>query len=204
MEKPKEKSDRIYDGNRDVYYDGEPDTLAEGVLKYKEGGSVLELGAGQGRNALFLASRGFDVTAVDISSRGIANLEEKAKEMGVEVKTQIEDLQNFKFEGNFDSIISTYVFHFLSPEAALRVIRSAQDHTAMGGLNAMALLTKEGDFYHKNPTQDRFYSDPGELKDLYKGWEILEYSEVETPLNQRQPDGGPIMNVIAKILARKI
>lgn len=48
-------------------------------------GRVLELGCGTGTNAIFLAQRGFDVTAVDLSATAINKAKEKAKETGCNV-----------------------------------------------------------------------------------------------------------------------
>lgn len=44
-------------------------------------GSVLDVGAGDGRNALFLAKCGFDVTALDIAPTGLLNILEKSKNL---------------------------------------------------------------------------------------------------------------------------
>ncbi|MCX4745319.1 class I SAM-dependent methyltransferase [Kitasatospora sp. NBC_01287] len=49
-------------------------------------GRALDLGCGPGRNALFLASRGFEVDAVDLSPAGIAWAEDRAREVGAEVR----------------------------------------------------------------------------------------------------------------------
>jgi tellurite methyltransferase len=49
------------------------------ILKYKRLGTVLDLGAGKGRNALFLAKKGFDVVGVDKSPEAIKDFLENAK-----------------------------------------------------------------------------------------------------------------------------
>ncbi len=48
-------------------------------------GKVLELGCGPGRNAIYLANEGFDVTAVDLSIEGINWAKERALAKGVEI-----------------------------------------------------------------------------------------------------------------------
>ena len=52
----------------------EPTQIVKSLLKYKKLGKVLDLGAGEGRNSIFLAEKGFDVTAIDISEIGINKL----------------------------------------------------------------------------------------------------------------------------------
>lgn len=58
-------------------------------------GKVLMLAEGEGRNAVFLATLGYQVTAVDISSIGLEKAKKLAAENNVEVETICEDLQTF-------------------------------------------------------------------------------------------------------------
>ena len=58
-------------------------------------GPVLCLGEGEGRNAVFLAQRGLDVTAVDLSATGLEKASKLASERGVTLTTQVVDLADF-------------------------------------------------------------------------------------------------------------
>jgi methyl halide transferase len=58
-------------------------------------GRALELGCGTGTNAVFLAQRGFDVTAVDCSSLALEQAREKGADAGVSVDWIEADVQNF-------------------------------------------------------------------------------------------------------------
>lgn len=62
------------------------------------------------------------------------------------------------------------------------------------------MFTKEGDFFRKDPKTDRFFTDPGELADLYKDWEIL---EPEGPQEEKLAADGKSKNIGEEILARK-
>ncbi len=57
-------------------------------------GTLLEPGAGNGENALFLAARGFDVTAVDISSAAISKIRENAEKMNISIHTIVGDFMD--------------------------------------------------------------------------------------------------------------
>jgi tellurite methyltransferase len=57
-------------------------------------GPLLDVAAGAGRNALWLAARGFPVTALDISSAALERLEVAAVDRGVEVATRCADLDD--------------------------------------------------------------------------------------------------------------
>ena len=76
-------------------YGKEPNTfLAEHYLKLPKG-KVLSLAEGEGRNAVFLASQGYEVTAVDSSKVGLEKGRLLAEEMGVHVEWIHADLNDF-------------------------------------------------------------------------------------------------------------
>ena len=92
--------------NRDFLYGTEPNSfLAEHC--HLLNGPVLSLSEGEGRNAVFLASRGLDVIGVDISSVALEKAQTLAKSRGVEIKTVVADLATFEPEKNhYGSVIS--------------------------------------------------------------------------------------------------
>ena len=68
---------------------------------------VLSLSEGEGRNAVFLASHGFEVTGVDFSTVALDKAKKLAKSRGVEIKTVVADLSTFEpEENNYGSVIS--------------------------------------------------------------------------------------------------
>lgn len=74
-------------------------------------GKVLSLAEGEGRNALFLAKLGYDVTAVDYSEVGLEKTEERAKDANVHIHTIQADLTNYDFGNEYwQGIVSIY-FH---------------------------------------------------------------------------------------------
>lgn len=71
-------------------------------------GRALEVAAGEGRNAVFLALEGFEVDAMDISRAGLEKVLSLAKEKGVEGKVHAiqADLDSYSFpEGLYDTIV---------------------------------------------------------------------------------------------------
>lgn len=72
-------------------------------------GKVLMLAEGEGRNAVFLAKLGYQVTAVDISPVGLKKAEALAHENGVVIETICADLSTFDLgESQWDGIVSIY------------------------------------------------------------------------------------------------
>lgn len=89
-----------------------PETiLIEDAAFFKEKGSVLDLACGDGRNALFLAGNGFEVTAVDFSEAALNRLKRFAEKERLTVYTQQMDLcceENFDSLGKFDMIVCNH------------------------------------------------------------------------------------------------
>lgn len=72
-------------------------------------GRALCLAEGEGRNAVYLAEAGFEVTAVDLSPVGLSKASELATRRGVEIATEVANLADFTIEpGHWDVIVSIW------------------------------------------------------------------------------------------------
>src|SRR5262245_30354515 len=70
--------------------------LAEAV-KGRKPGKALDIGMGQGRNSLFLAALGWDVTGFDISEVGVKQAQAEAKKRNLKVNAQVGDVDKFDY-----------------------------------------------------------------------------------------------------------
>lgn len=94
-------------------------------------GRALDLGAGQGRNAVWLAERGWRVTAVDFSPVGLRRGEQLARAKGVEVEFVLADVREWRPRETFDLVVVAYL---QLPAAELRaVLATATTALATGG-----------------------------------------------------------------------
>lgn len=75
-------------------------------------GTLLDLGCGQGRDAIALARLGFQVTGIDYSKVGIQQLNEVAEEQGLALKGTVDDIYAFDAYAKFDYILLDSMFHF--------------------------------------------------------------------------------------------
>lgn len=169
-------------------------------------GDALDLGAGDGRHALFLAQKGFTVKAVDLSEAGLEKLQKLSARQGTAIETEAADLSQWSITGEHDAIVATVVFQHLPTEQALRLLEEMRSHTRPGGVNAVTLFTKTGDRALLDQEEDpgAFYPDDGWLKDFYKDWEIIDQGMVtSTLIGKFRKDGSPMQNVVERILARK-
>jgi SAM-dependent methyltransferase len=98
---------------------GSHDELQELILSVaRPPGHALDLGCGDGRDAIFLAKNGFDVTAVDFSPTAIKLARKNGREAGGSVNFVQDDVTKLRHvEGTFDLVIDIGAFNDLSQEA---------------------------------------------------------------------------------------
>jgi len=78
-----------------------------------EGGKVLDIGVGEGRNALFFAKSGFKVEGIDISETAINRCLELSKEYEVHIDAKVEDITTFEIKKEeYSLIILSNVLNF--------------------------------------------------------------------------------------------
>ena len=109
--------DERYSGDELVYGAAPNDFLAQMAERFPKKGDALDIGAGEGRNALFLAARGLDVVAVDQSAVGMQKAQRLARERGLALRTQAVDLNDFQAGPDSFDVISSIFVHL---PAALR------------------------------------------------------------------------------------
>lgn len=101
--------DTRYAGEAFMYGTAPNDFLREQVGVLPAGGRVLCLAEGEGRNAVFLAGRGFQVTGVDGSKVGLDKAQRLAGERGVKLETIVADLRDFDLgTARWDAIVSIW------------------------------------------------------------------------------------------------
>ena len=94
----------------DFFYGTNPNEfLASNLGLLKEHKKMLCLGEGEGRNAIFFAKEGFNVTAIDASDLGLEKLENRAIEENLDIKKVCMDLNLWEANEKYDVIIASYL-----------------------------------------------------------------------------------------------
>ncbi len=122
------------------------ESLAQWV---KEGligpGRALELGCGNGRNAIFLARSGFAVEGVDYSQTAIAWARERANEAGVNVVLRRESVFDLRLEaGGYDLIYDAGCFHHIAPHRRRSYVALVAHALRLGGWFGLSCFRPEG------------------------------------------------------------
>ncbi|WP_220265749.1 tellurite resistance methyltransferase TehB [Enterobacter sp. Colony194] len=172
------------------------------AMPYLTPGRVLDLGCGNGRNSLYLAANGFDVTAWDKNPMSIANLQRVAEAEGLNnLQSDVRDLNSLKFDGEYDFILSTVVMMFLEPTTIVGLIDNMQRCTKSGGYNLIVAAMDTDDFPCTVGFPFAFRED--ELSGYYSGWDIVKYNEEPGELHRTDEAGNRIKLRFATLLARK-
>jgi tellurite methyltransferase len=137
---------------------------------------VLDMGCSNGRNAVYLGQRGFNVTAIDANPGAIDMLQSIINEEDMDnIKAHVYDINNASLGENYGFISCTVTLMFIDPTKVDTVITDMHKRTLAGGYNLIvcAMNTEE------NPCPVRFPFTPksGQLREAYAEWELIKYNE---------------------------
>lgn len=190
--------------NQDVstFSKGPTADVAEFYKLFPAGGRVLDVGCGEGRNSIFMAKLGCKVDAFDLSESGIAKAKLIAEAQGVQVNFFACDLADFVFARDYDVILSHGVLHLPEREARSEFIRKMQEHTAVGGYNAVGIFTDRLPATPDNAPYTHSLFRVGELPEFYEGWELAHH--LEGTFKDTHPGDIHHEHAFERIIARRI
>lgn len=164
--------------------------------------SILDIGCGEGKDAVFLARCGYTVSAFDVTENGIEKTKKLADKAGVYVDAFKANMLDFRLDRNFDILFSSGAFHFIKPELRQEIIENYKLHTNDNGINAFNVFV-EKPFVPTPPDKDmlRYNWKSGELLMLYHDWYIEESFETVFDCNS---GGIPHKHAMNTVYARKI
>ncbi|MER6839279.1 class I SAM-dependent methyltransferase [Streptomyces platensis] len=174
----------------------------EHLISYLESGLIapgraLDLGCGPGRNALHLASLGFEVDAVDLSPAAVAWAEDRAREAGVQVAFHCGDTfasAGDALSGPYDLIHDSGCFHHLPPHRRISYLALLDRLLVPGGHLALTCFAAGGmgselpdvEFYRQSRLHGGLAYSPESLRRIFS-----DLTEVELRRMHDEPPESP-------------
>jgi len=160
---------KIY-SESDVKFNSRPNAFLMEMVRGLNPGKALDVGMGQGRNSLFLAQQGWDVTGFDISETGISQALEQAEKLKVRIDARVQHSSDFDFgTERWDLVVLCYLDfrHLLE-----RVRQSLKP----GGVVIL-------EYYHRDTRKMRYLPEKrtyasNELLQIFSDFRILHYEDV--------------------------
>lgn len=138
---------------------------------FPPGGRALDFAGGAGRNAIWLAKQGWEVTLIDFSDTGVDQARQSAGPLASSIHFVVDDLTRYKAsQTQYDVVMA---FFFLERATFAEMVRTVRP----GGLliyktHTTAQMNLEG-----GPKNPEHLLVPGELRELAEGMRIMHYRE---------------------------
>ncbi|MCB0115481.1 MAG: class I SAM-dependent methyltransferase [Caldilineaceae bacterium] len=133
-------------------------------------GDALDLGCGQGRDALMLAQQGYSVTGVDASEVGIRQMVERASALGLSVTGVVGDFHAFDFPQQYDLAVLDSILHFAEDkEKEIDLLDRVLAHTRKDGYVCI--------FIHKDAAKERALH--GYIETRRAGWRLAHTQDID-------------------------
>jgi SAM-dependent methyltransferase len=172
-------------------FNTEPNALLVEAAGNLKPGRALDVDMGQGRNAIFLASRGWRVTGFDVSAEGIRVARNAARRAGVSVTALVQRHEDFEFgRARWDLIVMSYTWVPLRAPYIERIVESLKP----GGVIVFEHLMDQSGSEDAAPWLPR----PRQLPEVFGRLQILRDEDVYAPADWSwRPER------IARFVARK-
>ncbi|WP_018131517.1 methyltransferase domain-containing protein [Effusibacillus pohliae] len=152
-----------------------PDLVPENE---RSGKKLVDLGAGEGRDSVFLAEQGFAVLAVDIAPAGLDKARRLADERNVRIETLEADVNDLILPELVDVLYSIGTLQYIEPQNRQRQFRHFKQRTAPGGLHVLFAFVEHPDVQPAPDWgQNEYLYARDELQSYYRDWETVDTYE---------------------------
>lgn len=183
----------------DYVYGTLPNEFLKGMVSRIPPGRVLCLAEGEGRNAVFLAERGFGVVGVDQSSVGLQKAQRLATSRGLKIQTVEADLADYEITpGAWSGIVS--IFCHLPPDIRRRVHRKVIEGLQPGGVFVLEAYTPaQLKFKTGGPSSPELLMTLDQLKEELAGLRLEHAMELEREIVEGKfhTGRGAVVQVVA-------
>lgn len=171
-------------------FNRQPSRLLTEAVAGRHPGDAIDLGVGEGRNAIYLAQQGWRVTGVDLSDVAVAQANKRASELGVKLNTVVDDLDRYDFGHARWDLITLFYMHSWFQGTRPRSAQRLRDALKPGGL--LVIEGFAGDEKYMFQTNE-LLRDFGDLK-------ILRYEDAQQEADWAPGHKSHIIRLIAEKL----
>lgn len=188
-------------GEAGFVYGTAPNSFLVSVVQSLPKGRILSLAEGEGRNAVYLASLGYEVTGVDGSGVGLCKARQLAAEKGVSLTTIHADLSSFVIEdGQWDGIIACYCH--VPPAIRIPLHRAVVRGLKPGGVFVLEAFSKEQiDYNTGGPKALDMLLSLDELTEELAGLSFIHAARLERDVREGRGHSG--LASVVQVLALK-
>ena len=201
------------------YWGLKPNPVLEKFINIIPKGKALDIGAGEGRNSIFLAQNDFDVEALDKIPEGLEKCKNLAKETGLHINTIVQDVKNFDFQKEkYFLILAVASLDFLKKTEVEVIFNKIKKSLVDNGFIFLSVFSTNDPLFYKlkergfkeieentffMPKIDtiRHFFTKKEIAEAFNSFEVV-YTE-EKDIEDRSHDQ-PHFHSIIEFLARKM
>jgi len=167
--------DRLYASRKgSLLWQSCPGRLVATIGSYVPNGRVLDIGCGDGKNALYLEQHGYAVHGVDVSRLALNGLYSRFAAAGREPMGtyEISDIHCLELSRGYDAVVSYGLFHCLRPGLRVAVHQLLQQNIRANGVLLFSSLSNDIPMPDNHGTGRVQLPCRDELNELFRGWRI--------------------------------
>jgi len=176
--------------------------LVEHADRWSAGQRVLAVADGEGRNGVYLAARGLQVDAFDLSPVGVDKARQLAAERGVAMQTRVASVDSFEWpRAHYDGVVAVFV-QFADPAMRARLFQRMKDTLKPGGwLLLQGYTPRQLEYRTGGPGVASHLYTSELLREAFSDLEIVELREYEAELAEGRGHHG--RSALIGLLARR-
>jgi len=164
---------------------------------------LLDIGCGEGKDAVFFARCGYEVSAFDISDAGIDKLKRLGEKARVHINAFKANILDYRLTSSYDILFSSGALHYIKPNLRDEIMDNYKASVSDGGLAAFHVFVKkqfiERPPHEKESTARLWLS--GQLFTHFHDWKIEYCTEYISDCNS---GGIPHHHAANRLFARKV
>jgi len=163
---------------------------------------VLDIGCGEGKDAVFFARCGYDVSAFDISDSGVEKTKRLAEKAGIYVNVFKADINDYRLDKKYDILYQVGVFHAIKPELRDEIMSNYKSHVNGNGIAAFFSFVEKPFIGLPPEKEEHFYLlKSGQLFTYFHDWHIEHCEEYIFDCNSA---GIPHHHAANRVYARNV